>query len=244
MGVHKLSTTVIAITVLVTALSGCIDKEGEKLPSNEAPVADIIGPSTGRVHDVLAFDASNSTDDGGGVLEFAWEWGDGATGTGAVATHSYDEPGTYTINVTVTDMEGLEDTVSTEVIIKWMITVQMSSPSVSQFMRTETCWDAILNINKITPKDVKVEWEDVRLSAKSSSGAILEMGTVLAEDTGLYADPATLEYWFIDISGDPYMGAGDAIKITSMPDTWEGAIVDLTLDGELVATSKLPTDFP
>ncbi len=52
---------------------------------------------------------STATDDGSIVLE-EWDFGDSATGAGAVATHDYAVPGIYTVRLTVTDDENLTAT--------------------------------------------------------------------------------------------------------------------------------------
>src|SRR5690606_14398928 len=41
-------------------------------------------------------------DDASGPLTYTWDWGDGTTASGLVATHSYSEPGTYTVSFTAT----------------------------------------------------------------------------------------------------------------------------------------------
>lgn len=41
-------------------------------------------------------------DDASGPLTYRWDWGDGTTSDGLVATHSYSTPGTYTVTFTAT----------------------------------------------------------------------------------------------------------------------------------------------
>ena len=48
-------------------------------------------------------DATTSTDSDGTIDHYAWDFGDGKTGTGNVTDHVYDTPGTYTITLVVTD---------------------------------------------------------------------------------------------------------------------------------------------
>ncbi len=50
----------------------------------------------------VAFDASVSRDPDGSIVSYAWDFGDGSTGSGETATHTFD-PGVYRVTLTVTD---------------------------------------------------------------------------------------------------------------------------------------------
>jgi PKD repeat protein len=50
----------------------------------------------------VAFNGSGSTDLDGTIASYAWNFGDGATGTGATVSHTYDVAGTFTTTLTVT----------------------------------------------------------------------------------------------------------------------------------------------
>ena len=77
-----------------------------------APDAVIGGTLTGTEWTALTVDGSGSTDGDGDALTYAWQFGDGTSATGATATHTYTRPGTYTVQLIVTDPLGLADTTS------------------------------------------------------------------------------------------------------------------------------------
>ena len=83
-------------------------------PVNEAPVAAFGSTVTGASVDV---NASSSNDPDGSVVSYAWEFGDGASGTGVTASHAYSAPGTYTVRLTVTDNAGATGVVTHPVTI-------------------------------------------------------------------------------------------------------------------------------
>ncbi len=56
-----------------------------------------------------SFDASASSDPDGSVDGYAWDFGDGQTGTGETATHTYPAAGDYPVTLTVTDDDNATD---------------------------------------------------------------------------------------------------------------------------------------
>ncbi|WP_433333484.1 S8 family serine peptidase [Spirillospora sp. CA-294931] len=53
-----------------------------------------------------AFDASGASDSDGTITGYAWEFGDGSTGTGRTPSHEYAKPGHYSVRLVVTDDDG------------------------------------------------------------------------------------------------------------------------------------------
>ncbi|WP_142457744.1 PKD domain-containing protein [Geodermatophilus aquaeductus] len=71
-----------------------------------------------QVADLTArFDAGASTDPEGVIRSYAWDFGDGTTGTGVTAARTYAAPGTYSVRLTVTDGGDLTATTTRSVTV-------------------------------------------------------------------------------------------------------------------------------
>ena len=78
------------------------------LPYGSAPptAAFTAGPASGNAPLTVSFDASSSTDADGSIASYAWDFGDGTSGNGGMASHTYTATGIFTATLTVTDNNG------------------------------------------------------------------------------------------------------------------------------------------
>lgn len=83
------------------------------------PVAQAAAaPSSGNPGTVFSFDSAGSHDpDDGDHVSYAWSFDDGATATGATASHAFSAPGQHTATLTVTDSSGLTSTATVTVTV-------------------------------------------------------------------------------------------------------------------------------
>jgi PKD repeat protein len=72
-------------------------------PAGSPPVASFTASCPGLT---CSFDARASSDADGPIASYAWSFGDGITGTGPTASHSYAAAGSYSVTLTVTDAAG------------------------------------------------------------------------------------------------------------------------------------------
>jgi subtilisin family serine protease len=75
-------------------------------PPNSPPVARYTWSCTGVPQGRnCSFNATSSTDDNG-ISSYAWNFGDGTTGTGVTTSHRFGSRGTRDVTLTVTDADG------------------------------------------------------------------------------------------------------------------------------------------
>lgn len=83
-------------------------------PSNQAPTAAFTS-STNEL--TASFDGSGSSDSDGSIASYAWDFGDGASGSGVNASHTYSAEGTYSVTLVVTDNQGATGRASANVTV-------------------------------------------------------------------------------------------------------------------------------
>lgn len=87
---------------------------GPILGVNNPPVPAIrVTPTPVTTYTSATFSATETTDEGvpcGSNCSYAWDFGDGTSGTGIVVSHEYRSVGTYAVALTVTDVRGLSRT--------------------------------------------------------------------------------------------------------------------------------------
>jgi len=82
--------------------------------ANQAPTARFTSSCTGLT---CSFDGRGSSDSDGTISSYAWEFGDGSTGSGATPTRTYAAAGTYPVKLTVTDNAGATSATTQQVTV-------------------------------------------------------------------------------------------------------------------------------
>jgi PKD repeat protein len=129
---HTFTTTTVqtfTITLTVTDDAGATATSAQTIevfpagsPGNNPPTARFtVDPSYGNAPLTVVFDASLSSDVDGTIALYAWDFGDGTTGSGETISHTFTAAATtnYTVTLTVTDDDGTSNT--TSIVISVMV---------------------------------------------------------------------------------------------------------------------------
>jgi len=98
------------VSALINNINPCLN--------NEPPVAVAGADQQGEPGEELSFDGSASHDPDGTLASYAWDFGDGETGSGPQVAHAFAAPGQYTVTLRVTDNCGEADTDTLTVTIE------------------------------------------------------------------------------------------------------------------------------
>ncbi len=96
--------------VKLTVIDNKGEVDSEKLAivvQNPPPVASFeVSNDMPPVGDMVFFNAVTSYDPNGEIVSYAWDFGDGNTGSGIETSHVYDQDLYYVVTLTVTDNDG------------------------------------------------------------------------------------------------------------------------------------------
>jgi PKD repeat protein len=104
------------ITLKVKTYSDCDTTYSNVITVLESPVADFSFQNV-CLDSAVTFINQSSTPPGTTITTLLWNFGDGATGTGAVVSHQYLTAGTFTVTLTVVNNAGCSNTVQKQVVI-------------------------------------------------------------------------------------------------------------------------------
>ncbi len=134
---------------------------GTPPPANQPPVANFTVTTD---YLTASFNASGSSDPDGSIVSYAWNFGDGTTGSGVTTSRTYAAAGTYTVTLTVTDNQGATGVKSQNITVTAPPSGGNNPPTIDTFTHTRsgnTVWKRA-NINWAV-SDVDGDLSTVRL---------------------------------------------------------------------------------
>ena len=216
--------------------SGTCHDPAEPAP-NQPPTARAGGPY--RSEAVVAFDGRASTDpDGNTPLTYAWDFGDGTTGSGATPSHGYTADGVYNVTLVVTDARGAASPPATTTA-----TIANAAPAVNAGPNASLQPGQTFNLSATFsdpggndgPWTYTIDWGD----GASSTGTTLTQSAAIATDH-VYAAVGTYSVQVTVTDKDG--GAGSDALTATVTESSPGAITTTLLtSGNNTANQKVYT---
>ena len=102
-----------------TAQIAVREPEPENTPTpGLPPEAVILVPPAVAVGDEVILDGSQSQPGASPIMIYDWDLGDGASAQGAVVAHSYGQPGTYQVTLSVRDEAGMSGSAVAQILVQ------------------------------------------------------------------------------------------------------------------------------
>lgn len=199
-----------AVSLVVTDDDGAASEVTTALVdvTNGAPIADFIATCNALSCSV---DGSGSTDDGG-IVTYAWDFGDGGTAVGVNASHDYTAPGTFLISLTVTDGESATHETSQSVVVDVAPPTIMTTAHVGYFWADPVATQQLAiideNLDGVIGAQVTGYWSYLNKGGKVNTIQVsfTSNGSGIAEDVRTFKKNQTPNQFCItDIVADGYI---------------------------------------
>jgi PKD repeat protein len=108
----------LSVCLIAAAVAAILIVYFSRATENRTPVASFqVTPGAGDAPLDVQLDGTASSDPDGRIAAYAWDFGDGQSGTGPAIAHHYATPGTFTVTLTVTDDRGDTHSVTKTVLV-------------------------------------------------------------------------------------------------------------------------------
>lgn len=113
--VKRTLVTVILLGSILALVTGCFNGNST---GNSPPRASFTAtPISGEAPLSVSFNASNSYDSDGSIAIYEWSFGDGESAFGVTVSHTYTSPGSYLVQLVVTDQQGALDSAAKTITV-------------------------------------------------------------------------------------------------------------------------------
>jgi hypothetical protein len=160
----------------------------------QAPVAVITAPTLrGRAPLTVALSSNGSSDADGSIVAYAWTFGDNSSGNGPEVSHVYTTPGSYPVQLRVTDNSGLSATSSVTVTVDappTVLAMHVADISMSQKVSKSGSAQASAAVKLVDGSGLPVSGASV---SGSWSGLVSRTSSATTDGTGVarYSSPST-----------------------------------------------------
>ena len=157
-----------AVNVVVTnsdGRTGALANGYSYVPPNVPPIVSISASATSGLAPVTIVITANASDPDGSIVGYQWNFGDGTTSLLSSVSHTYQTPGTFNAQVTVTDNAGATSSASMSINVTGpMPSVTVLTPNGGEILLFDSLYNVTWSINGPAPTQ-----QDVYLSTNGGS---------------------------------------------------------------------------
>ncbi len=227
-------------------LAACVDNTAEadvwfddiRLSNPDAgdgtPVLSLVPSATTlTLGSELTLDASDSYDFDGEIVDYAWDLGDGNTGSGPLLTHTYAAGGNFTVTLTVTDNDGKSATGTSEIFVipldQKTSELKLMTPEPVTHRKTEFVFQTRKSYqNPYDPDEVKIDAVVVLPGGDSMVVPCFFQVPVSFQNQEWVADPVHSS-WMLRFSSDRAGSHSVRLKVEDADGTWISDPVNLQI---------------
>ncbi|MCK5081809.1 MAG: PKD domain-containing protein, partial [Candidatus Omnitrophica bacterium] len=182
----------------------------------------------------FTFDATRSQLPKSPNISFLWDFGDGITSADPIATHTYQQSGDYTVNLSITDNSGFECSTATT-----SQTVRVNIPPHASFISEDrACINEEMTFDAGTSytdagKNLDYSWNfgdgEIRkgpsqIKKSYAKGGDYRIRLTVDDQSGTFCSDQTAEK-IVHINEPPLAEAGDAVILRCVGDNREDMII-------------------
>ena len=173
------------MSLTITDSEGLTTSESEEINVRDYPTANFTySPLLPLVNETIIFNASQSEPNGGTIVSYYWNFGDGESDSGMITNHVFSTQGTFNVTLTVTDSEGLSDfiwqLVRVEVVHDVAVTSVTISPNMTYVGRTVNITVMVNNFGEATETfNVKAYYNNSTIETKNVTLGVGENATLI-----------------------------------------------------------------
>ncbi len=224
------STGTYNVTLTVTDNDGLTDSESKLITVKKHPFAFFTyEPEAPIVNETITFNASDSYDTDGTIVNYIWDFGDGTNATGMIVIHNFKAAGTYNVTLTILDNDGFRGSMSKMVTV-YIHDVKIVSvtPSATEVLLGQTVNITVIVKNEGTAVEnfsVTLYYNNTAIGTQAVVNLLPNAQTTLTfrwNTTGIEGDSiykikaeADVVPGEIDTSDNTYVGGN--IKLSSQP---------------------------
>ena len=138
-----------------------------------------FAPGFAYPHVSITFNASASGIEQDAIVQYAWQFGNGLTGTGKVVSHTYVAPGYFTVTLTITTEHGREASAQHTVHVADGIVVPVVYATIQKAIDAASDGDTIVVLTGSYRENINFLGKAITVQSTDPSDATVVAGTVI-----------------------------------------------------------------